>query len=482
MDGSRLSGLNQKQEKTKTHNPDGGVEARKNASFQAYDPSLVSQMKVYRSLIFQRELPSELFDSITCLRVLKLCESGLQEITRGTENLIHLRYLDLSGNKLTAKVLERICKLYNLQTLNLSHCGLKEVPRVIGNLIHLRHLDLSRNRDIEELPETICNLHDLETLDLSYCGRLVALPEGIDRLVNLRHLPNDHAEILYQIPQGFEQLTSLQTLRLFHAGRGWSKLGYLKKLDQLSGSLELKIRLCDREDVHEAWNAELRNKIHIRSLTIWFVDAIGRAEQDELVRNEALVALQPHPNLRSLTILDYQGTQFPGWISSYLNHLRVLRIEACNYISTLPCLGKLPELEELSVGTMRKLKFVGREFLGIAGDIDGSMATATTSVVIRFPKLKKLSFWNCPRWKEWEDITAEEEGSATVSIMPCLKELKIDDCWLTKLPHRLLRKVSAEHLTVQGFVPPIQKKGFWLEDQTARFRPLRRSSLQRMAL
>ncbi|KAL2243249.1 putative disease resistance protein RGA3 [Sesamum indicum] len=465
--------------KTKSHNPDGRVEARKNVSFQAYDPLLVSQMKVYRSLIFQRELPSELFDSVTCLRVLKLCESGLQEIIRCTENLIHLRYLDLSGNKLTANFLGRICKLYNLQTLNLSHCGLKEVPRVIGNLIHLRHLDLSRNRDIEELPETICNLHDLETLDLSYCGRLVALPEGIDRLINLRHLPNDHAETLYQIPQGFKQLTGLQTLRLFYAGRGWSKLGYLKKLDQLSGSLELKIRLCDREDVDEAWNAELRNKIHIRSLTIWFVDAIGRAEQDEMVRNEALVALQPHPNLHSLTILDYRGTQFPGWISSYLNHLRILRIEDCNYISTLPCLGKLPELEELSVGTMRKLKFVGREFLGIAGDIDGSMASS--SVVIRFPKLKKLSFWNCPRWKEWEDITAEEEGSATVSIMPCLKELKIDDCWLTQLPHRLLRKVSVENLTVQDF-PPIQKEGFWLEDQSARFRPLRRSYLQRMAL
>ncbi|KAK4395139.1 putative disease resistance protein RGA1 [Sesamum angolense] len=390
---------------------------------------------------------------MTCLRVLKLCDSGLLEITRGTENLIHLRYLDLSGNKLTAKVLGRICNLYNLQTLNLSHCGLKEVPKVIGNLIHLRHLDLSRNRDIEELPETICNLHDLETLDLSYCGRLVALPEGINRLVNLRHLPNDHAEILYQIPQGFEQLTGLQTLRLFHAGK--------------------------REDVYETWNAELRNKVHIRSLTIWFVDAIGRAEQDELVRNEALVALQPHPNLRSLTILDYQGTQFPGWISSYLNHLRVLRIEDCNYVSTLPCLGKLPELEELSVGTMRKLTFVGREFLGIAGDIDGSMASS--AIVVRFPKLKKLSFWNCPRWKEWEDITAEEEGSATVSIMPCLKELKIDDCWLTKVPHRLLRKVSVEHLTVQGFVPPIQKEGLWPEDRSARFRPLRRSYLQRIA-
>lgn len=99
---------------------------------------------------------------------------------------------------------------------------------------------------------------------------------------------------------------------------------------------------------------------------------------------------------------------------------------------------RLPELEELSVWGMRKLKFVGREFLGISvGSIPSS------GVVISYPKLKKLSFLNCPRWKEWEDITAEEEGSATMSIMPCLRVLNINRCRLTELPHRLLRKASS---------------------------------------
>ncbi|KAL0441426.1 UNVERIFIED_CONTAM: putative disease resistance protein [Sesamum radiatum] len=434
--------------KTTTHNFNARVEARTNSSFQAYDPSLVSEVKVYRSLLCQEELPGELFDLLTCLRVLSLCKRRLNDIPRGIKNLIHLRYLDMRDNKLTTQVFSRaICKLYNLQTLYLKGCELKEIPREIGNLIHLRHLDLESNIYVEELPETICNLHDLRTLNLAYCGRLSRLPEGIEQLVNLKHLPNDHTNDLYQMPQGLEQLTGIRTLRLLFVGRDWSKLGYLKKLDQLTGHLELRISLHDKEDVDEAWKAEMRNKARIRSLKIWFFNEIGTSKKTELIRNEALEALQPHPNLRSLAILNYQGTKFPGWSSSSLNHLSVLEIQECNFIQTLPCLGKLPELEELSVWNTRKLKFLGREFLGIGGDRDGS--TPATGVVIRFPKLKKLSFRCCSSWKEWEDITAEEEANPAFSIMPCLREFKIDFCGLTALPHRLLRKASSlEHLTV----------------------------------
>ncbi|KAK4395137.1 hypothetical protein Sango_1668000 [Sesamum angolense] len=103
-------------------------------------------------------------------------------------------------------------------------------------------------------------------------------------------------------------------------------------------------------------------------------------------------------------------------------------------MSTLPCLGKLPELEELSVWRLKELKYVGREFLGIS---------SSAVMMMAFPKLKKLSFYDCPRWEKWEDITAEEEGSATVSIMPCLRELKISYCGLAELPHRLLGKASS---------------------------------------
>ncbi|KAK6124954.1 hypothetical protein DH2020_041299 [Rehmannia glutinosa] len=391
----------------------------------------------------------DIFDSTKWFRVLSLCECGFEEIPTYIENLIHLRYLDLTGNSLMTQVPQTICKLYNLETLYLRRCELKEIPAEIGNLIHLRHLDLYSNNQLKELPETICDLHDLRTLNLAYCANLCRLPEGIHRLINLRHLPNHYTESLHYIPQGLEQLTRLRTLRLFLAGKDRSKLGYLKKLNQLSGSLELQIRLHDEEDVVQAQNAELRNKIFIQCLKIWFFNNAmwGRSDEENSVRTEVMESLQPPPNLRRLTILDYQGSKFPGWITSPLNNLKVLEIQECNYCSTLPPLGKLPGLEELSVWTMSRFTFLDREFLGIAGDNNASLPSS--EVIISFPKLKRLSFWNCPNWKDWEDITAEEADNANLSIFPCLKELEIECCRLTKLPHHLLRKApSLERLEI----------------------------------
>ncbi|KAG8367039.1 hypothetical protein BUALT_Bualt16G0031000 [Buddleja alternifolia] len=432
--------------KTKSHDlkdPNSRVEARTNALSQACDPSLVFQITAYRSLISQRMLPLHVFKSTKCLRELSLRGCGLEDIPREIENLVHLRCLDLSHNRLMGKSkLVTICKLYNLQTLYLSSCWLEEISKQIGNLINLRYLDLRSNDVLNELPETIYNLHNLRTLNLSHCISLCRLPKGIHRLVNLRYLLNDDTSQLQKIPEGFDQLTGIRTLRLFHGGRGWSKLGYLNMLDQLSGSLQLLISIHDAEDVVEAQKAELRNKIHIRILKIHFFNEAGRTNENDTVRNEVMEALQPPKNLHHLTIIDYQGTKFPSWTTYSLNHLRVLRIEESKYCSTLPPLGKLPCLEQLRVWRMNGLQFLGREFLGIDAN---SMPLSGG-----FPKLKTLSFSECSLWNEWEDITVEE-GSANVVIMPCLRKLEIHYCdGLTSLPHILLHKASSlEHLKIK---------------------------------
>ncbi|PIN26958.1 Apoptotic ATPase [Handroanthus impetiginosus] len=418
------------------------VEAREQGSCQALDPSIISQIKANRSLFRCGELPSEdLLHIVTCLRVLSLGECRLHEIPAYVAKLIHLRYLDLSGNRLTQQALQTICELYNLHTLYLRDCCLKEIPRELGNLIQLRELDLSVNTDIKELPDTICNLHELETLNLEDCDSLSRLPPEIHRLINLRHLLNDSTRNLCQIPQGFEQLTALQTLKEFNAGIGSSKLGYLKKLNQLHGDLELRIHLHGPEDVKEAQKAELRNKKHIKSLRIYFFNRMTGSDGEELVKNEAVEALQPHPDLQSLKIYYYEGTKFPNWITSSLDHLKTLVIWGCNHCSTLPPLGKLPCLEQLSVWEMKGLESLNREFLGISGNNNASVPSSP--MVIGFPKLKELIFWQCSMWKEWEDITAEEATNSAFSIMPCLQELLIIDCGLMTLPHQLLRKASA---------------------------------------
>ncbi|KAG8380073.1 hypothetical protein BUALT_Bualt07G0155600 [Buddleja alternifolia] len=441
-------------------NMESSIEATTKELSGACDPSLLTQIKVYRSLV--QQYSENLLTSSHLSKSLRVLRVGLQSENIETEikNLIHLRYLDMRVGRLD-RIPQTLFKLYNLETLYLNKLELREIPKEIGNLIRLTHLDLSLNRDMKELPETICNLHHLRTLGLDRCFSLERLPEGIDRLVNLTHLRNSHTYELKQIPQGLEQLTGLRTLNCYNVGRSWCKWRYLNKLDKLSGDLELNIQLHDTEDVNEAQKVNLRNKIDIQSLKFNFFSTWQQIDDiTESVRNEILEALQPPPNLLSLEIEFYQGTKFPGWITSSLNHLKTMRIVNTHYCSALPPLGKLPGLELLEIFSMNNLEFLGREFLGIATSLDDDdinvpppLPSPSSSMVIGFPKLKELKISYCNEWKEWEDITAEEEGSATVSIMPCLEKLVILNCHsITVLPHRLLRKASSlQHLEIWSY-------------------------------
>ncbi|EYU21423.1 hypothetical protein MIMGU_mgv1a0189592mg, partial [Erythranthe guttata] len=161
-------------------------------------------------------------------------------------------------------------------------------------------------------------------------------------------------------------------------------------------------------------------------------------------------ALKPYPNLRELIIYQYEGSQLPRWITSPLNQLTHIRLYFCKGLTSLPPLGKLPLLETLSIDNLYELEYVGREFLGIATTTTSSCSSGTNNIIDGgFPKLKKLSFWKCPKWNKWEDITTaqEEEEEEKYSIMPCLTELIIRSCeGLTELPQRLLEKVSLSSL------------------------------------
>ncbi|KAL7140265.1 hypothetical protein ABFS83_09G110400 [Erythranthe nasuta] len=200
----------------------------------------------------------------------------------------------------------------------------------------------------------------------------------------------------------------------------------------------------DSAMVEDAREAELRNKTRIRNLEIFFTESIMGGEKvvkEASAWNDILDVLEPHPNLQHLEIVGCSGSQLPRWILSPLNQLKNITLTDCEYLSTLPPLGKLPLLEVLEIVIVPELEFVGREFLGI---ITTSSSVGTT-VIGGFPKLKTLKFEECSKWKEWEDISAEEEQDCDgVSVMPCLTELKIYNCdELTELPQRLMRKVSS---------------------------------------
>ncbi|KAL2462602.1 Disease resistance [Forsythia ovata] len=188
---------------------------------------------------------------------------------------------------------------------------LQELSPEIGNLIHLRYLDLSDN-PIRELPRTTCDLYYLQTLILTECAKLSKLPEEIYKLINLRHLVVREIGDATSIPQGLEKLTGLRTLNLFKTERGGSRLGWLKNLNQLQGHMAIIIdNLNEESDVIEAQNATLKNKNGIQSLYLEFSGE---------VRMDVMEALQPPPNLLSLSFCGCVGIEFPRWITTSLNN------------------------------------------------------------------------------------------------------------------------------------------------------------------
>ena len=229
-----------------------------------------------------------------------------------------------------------------LRALDLGdHELVKELPKKVEKLIHLRYLNLSNCVNLECLPETICDLYNLQTLNLSGCLSLKKLPSEMGKLVNLRHLQNSMTAQLKDLPKGIGRLKSIHSLdRFIVSSDGGDKcqIGDLGNLISLKESLHIE-ELDEVKDAVEADEAKLKNKIHLPLLSLWFYHKEGTMGVAE--------ALQPQPNLKSLTIYGYGDREWPNWmmVMSSLTKLKNLSLAACRACPCLPPLGRLPSLK-----------------------------------------------------------------------------------------------------------------------------------------
>ncbi|XP_022730463.1 putative disease resistance protein RGA3 [Durio zibethinus] len=368
---------------------------------------------------------------------------------------------------------ESLPKLFNqltcLRTLDLSMkyhttfgSSITEIPKEIENLIHLRYLNMSNNGDLEELPDALCELYNLQTLDLSFCKKLKRLPNGIGKLVNLRHLKNYGTWRVRSMPKGMEKLTCLRTLREFALGEGGSNcetssIGKLGSLNHLRDYLEIR-GLGNVRDVNEAKEAKLQSKECLLNLLLKF-DMDEENAEGRIPHGDALVleALQPPPYLECLEIHNYRGPSIlPSWMLA-LTNLRHLAVCSCRNWERLPPLGKLPFLESLWIYDMRRVKKVGVEFLGLERDEE---QPSSSSSIIPFPNLKRLEIHDMNDLEEWEYgvIPFLGKRKEQTTIMPCLNFLLINRCpRLKSLPHHL-QNSSIETLEIRWC--PILESGF----------------------
>ncbi|CAL8997743.1 unnamed protein product [Prunus brigantina] len=352
-------------------------------------------------------------------------------------NCKNLRTLATFDSNITTIDPNLILQLKCLRTLNLSDNSIKELPEEIGELIHLRHIDLSYNRILEKLPDTICGLYNLSTLRLVTCSRLKKLPENMGNLINLKHIYVLGCDVLKSLPKGIGRLTSLQTLDVCLCGGDNDEafqIGDLRKLN-LEGSLTIRLvgDATDKSEVEKAqlWDQKL---FHL---------AINFGSQGNMSSSvEILNALRPHPDLESLGIWYHNGTTWPNWMQS-LHNLRFLDVVGGTQCELWP-LGKLEYLETLTLWNLVGVKKVGVEFLGL----EDQTSFRIRSPQILFPKLKQLKFLDMWNWEEWEGVEEWTKEDSEITIMPCLSELTIYFCRLLKALPDFLFKTPLQTLQI----------------------------------
>jgi hypothetical protein len=244
-------------------------------------------------------------------------------------------------------VFNRSWKFKSLRTLKLRRSNITELPDSICKLRHLRYIDVS-DTAIRELPESITKLYHLETLRFTDCKSLEKLPKKMRNLVSLRHLHFDDPKL---VPAEVRLLTRLQTLPLFVVGPN-HMVEELGCLNELRGALKI-CKLEQVRDREEAEKAKLRQKRMNKLVLEWSDD-----EGNSGVNNEdVLEGLQPHPDIRSLTIEGSGGEYFSSWMSTLpLNNLMELRLKDCSKCRQLPTLGCLPRLKILEMSGMPNVK------------------------------------------------------------------------------------------------------------------------------
>ncbi|KAG5230738.1 Fom-2 family protein [Salix suchowensis] len=299
-------------------------------------------------------------------------------------------------------VFDRPRNFKSLRALKLQEAGIIELPDSICKQIHLRYLDVSRS-NIKAFPESITKLYRLETLRFTDCWSLKKLPKKMRDLVSLRHLHFSDPEL---VPAEVRFLTRLQTLSFFVVGPD-HMVEELGCLNELKGELKI-YKLEQVRDKEEAGKAKLREKRMDRLVLEWSDEGNSSVNYEG-----ALEGLQPHPDLRSLTIKGYGGEKFPSWMSTLqYNNLTVLRLKDCSKLRQLPTLGCLPRLKILKMSGMGTVKCIGNEFYSSGGRAG-----------VLFPALKELNLFRMDGLEEW--MVAGGEGD---QVFPCLEKLRIKDC------------------------------------------------------
>ncbi|GKV46856.1 hypothetical protein SLEP1_g53817 [Rubroshorea leprosula] len=398
----------------------------------------------YETYVWPDTHPVE--ESVRHMRVQS--DQNLQAVPEGVAQRLRSLFFDVNVLHMMPK------KSRSLQSLKLAAADANELKSSLGRLkYYMKFLDISESA-IKRLPKSVTKLYNLQTLRFTDCNSLEKLPSGIENLVSLRHIYFDDER---HVPSSIGKLTSLQTLPLFVVGtEKGRKIEELKSLNQLRG----KLKICKLELVSQSEASEARLEDKGELIKLQFVWSKNRANSDKDMG--VLEGLQPHSNLKSLTIENYRGGNCPSWMmkdisgshaSFQLNRLVKLKLIDCDECGDISCLELLPELKVLNIKAMPNVKRIGRMSYHQSSSMASSSQGGGQSIK-PFPALRKLKLSRMTQLEEWT-------GAQGMVVFPCLEELHIQHCpelktWCTSssqgqgesvLPFPALRKLTLSEMT-----------------------------------
>ncbi|KMT15956.1 hypothetical protein BVRB_3g051390 [Beta vulgaris subsp. vulgaris] len=175
---------------------------------------------------------------------------------------------------------------------------------------------------------------------------------------------------------------------------GIGRLADLKELNNIKGTLEIKVRKESRDIVAEAKAANLKMKA---KLTHFLIDFEYSSKEDEMV----LEGLQPHANLKVLRVDGYGGERLPRWMMDDQLHCRLpnlvrISISNCKSCRHLCSLGWLPHLQDMYLDGMDNVEYIENN-----SSSSGANNSENNVGDELFPNLKRLSIHGMPKLKGW---------------------------------------------------------------------------------